>query len=72
MHISNCIETSLPATAHWLFGITNSKPFLCIMYICTSFLLLQIIANFMDRKVYVNYYGDDDNIPMPNILSTHY
>lgn len=63
--IAKCVEPQLPATSHWSFGMTNSSPFLSIMYCCSCFLLFQIIANFMDRKVYVNYYADEDgNLPI--------
>lgn len=58
--ISNCIETQLVASSHWAFGITNSSPFLSIIYCCTCFLLLQAVANFMDRKIYTPYYGDEN------------
>ncbi len=63
--IADCIDTQIPSTPNWTSWRTNSSPFLSIMYCCTCFLLLQIICNFIDRKIYVPYYVDE------TIIATH-
>ena len=53
--ISSCIINELPAVSNWNFGITSSFPFTMIMFTCTAFLLLEIVANFLDHCVYEPY-----------------
>jgi hypothetical protein len=62
LQISNCIETQLQATSNWSFGITNSSPFITIIYACTCFLLIQLVCQVIDRNMYASYYLNETNI----------
>lgn len=60
--ISECFENpEIRDMAQWNFGISSASPFLIIIYLCTAFLALQFLCNFLDRCMYEPFYQSQEH-----------
>ena len=45
----------MSAFTNWSFGVTNRYPMIAIIFVCSCFLLMQMVTYFISYCVYVEY-----------------
>lgn len=45
----------MTAFQNWSFGLANRYPLICLIFLCSSFLLMELLCYFVSCCVYVDY-----------------